>query len=221
MGLLTKKFIVMIVGFMMIAIFLMNGCDRDEDATERPDFREENAIAINADMSVTATMVDNFAEPHYSREELLEMVWEEALGFSHAFGEAAMTIERVSVLQEMVNVVLNFSGREAYAAYHESVMFVGTLAEAIDIGLSFGQPMFDVTDLDRIVDEETIMATARGYVLVTNEHHKLSPLVIETFGRILYVSEGFSRWHDNMSVRTEAGRGDFAYIVFQGSRGWR
>lgn len=210
-----KKKTYLLAGMILLSMILA-GCNKDEDTGETiPEFKSENAIVINNDLSITATLVESFAESYYQRDELLKMVSDEATSYNNAFGAGSLRAEKVETSQDLVNVVMLFSGREAYADYNETVFFVGTIEDALNIGLKMDQVLYDINDPAKTIDNDSLSSMKDTYILITNAHETKAPLTIETFGRISYVSEGIEKWHGRTSARIAGPTGGLVYIIFK------
>jgi hypothetical protein len=195
---------------------LLGGCDvfgpKDEPV---PEFKTENHITVNEDLSVSATLVESFTESYYRPDELLKMVNEEAIAFNEAAGPGSMLAERVEAEQGLVNAVMRFAGREAYARYNEAVFFVGTVDEAINNGLPLNLTLYNINNRDKTIDREGLQALKNTYILITDEHNRIGPLTISVFGKVQYVSGGVERWYDSSSVRVAMPSEGLVYVVFK------
>jgi hypothetical protein len=199
----------------ILGLFL-SGCDllgtKDEPV---PEFKQENHLAVHSDLSISATLVEPFAESYYRPDELLSMINEEAKAFNAEMGAGAMLAERVEAEQGLVNAVMRFAGREAYARYNEAIFFVGTVDEAINNGLLRDQTLFGIGDREKTIDREGLAALKNTYIIVTDEHNRIGPLTISAFGKIQYVSGGVERWYDSYSVRVALPSEGFVFVVFK------
>ncbi|MCL2718482.1 MAG: hypothetical protein FWE14_06845 [Lachnospiraceae bacterium] len=201
----------------LLAIFtvlVMSGC-KNNSSESIPDFKLENAVKVNEDLSITATLVDCFAEDYYDLDELYQMVNREALVFNEKNGAGGLAVEKVTVEDDKVNVALKFSDREAYANYNEAVFFVGTIEAALNIGLKLDQILVDINDPDKTIDQESLVAMKDSFILITNEHRNVGPLTVETFGRISYVSAGIEVWYGRNSVRIDNIKDELIYVLFK------
>ncbi|MCL2051684.1 MAG: hypothetical protein FWG91_08170 [Lachnospiraceae bacterium] len=209
-----RKMKIIYPAFLAILIaFSLTGCNKTEDFV--PDFKLENAIKVNSDLSITATLVDNFSEYYYNVDELYHMINDEVLAFNEKTGTESMTAENVLVEEEIVNAVLKFADREAYALYNEAVFFVGTIEEALNSGLRLNQILHDINDEEKTIDKDDLDAMKDYFILITNEHREIGPLSVEVFGRISYVSNGIAAWHGRNSVMILDVSDELIYILFK------
>ena len=210
----AKNRIIWIVTFVLFTLIL-NGCNKAEDGEEIPDFKNVNALKVNDDLSITKTLVDSFLEDYYRTDELLKMLSEEANTFNLEYGAGSLVAEKVEEQDGLVNVVMKFSGREAYVSYNEAVFFVGTVEVALGNGLRLNQDLVNINDPDKTISNDNLSSMGDTYILITNEHHILSPMTIETFGRISYVTKGIEPWIGRNSVSITAIQDDLIYILFK------
>jgi len=199
----------------MIFTVLLTGCKKEDEYNPIPEFKLENAIKINDDLSITATLVDTFDEDYYRTDELLQMLSEEVFIFNSRNGEGSLLAEKVEEQDGMVNVVIKFDGREAYATYNEAVFFVGTVEAALNSGLRLGKVLTDITNPDKTIDNEALETMKDTYILITNQHREIAPFTVETFGKVSYVSDGIEPWYGRNSVRITAAKDDLIYILFK------
>jgi uncharacterized lipoprotein NlpE involved in copper resistance len=209
---LKKKACLIIM--MVLFLFSLTGCWNQEEINPIPEFKLDNAIAIDEAFSITATLVDSFSESYYRREELLVMVSEEASAFNTQFGAGSMRVEKVETGQDLVNVVINFANQRAYENYFEAVIFIGTIEEALNNGFKL-DVAFNDTSNGETVTLDSFASTRDIKIFITNEHTVKAPLTVETFGKILYVSDGVDKWLGNNSVRIADAVGEFTYVVFK------
>jgi hypothetical protein len=180
-----------------------------------PEFKGENHIAVNDDLSVSATLVETFAEPYYKAGELLAMLGEEASAFNAEAGPGSMMADGVAAEEGMVNARFRFAGPGAYARYNGAVFFAGTIDEAVNEGLLQGQILYNISDREKTIDREGLQALKNTYIIATNEHNRIGPLTMSVFGKVLYVSGGVERWYDSRSVRVALPSEGLVYVVFK------
>ena len=203
---------------LLITVFIslvITGCKKDVAEEPIPDFKEVNAIKVNEDLSISLTLVDTFTEDYYRTDELLKMLSDEASAFNGVNGSGSLVAEKVEEKDGYVNVVMRFSGREAYVAYNEAVFFVGTVEAALNSGLRLNQTLIDITDPEKSITGDDLASMKDTYILITNDHLVLQPLTIETFGRISYVTAGLEPWYGRNSVRITAVKDELIYILFK------
>ena len=199
----------------LVFTVLLIGCNKNSSLAGIPDFKQENAIMVGADLSVTATLVEPFSEYYYKEDELFRMASEEASAFNRKNGDGSLIAEKVEVNEGLANVVFKFSGRESYTAYNEAVLFIGTVEAALNSGLKLEQTLYDISNRSKMIDKDVLAEMKDTYILITNEHQEKGPLTVETFGKILYVSDGIEKWHGQSSVRVDNVSDDLIYILFK------
>ena len=199
----------------LLAIAVMSGCGKANQLGQIPEFKQDNAIKIDDGLGITKTLVDSFTEDYYRAEDLYKMLLEEADSFNSDNGIGSLTAGNVNVEDGIVNVVMKFSGREAYATYNDAVFFVGKVSEALDIGLRLESELVDIRDSSKTLYNEALTALRDNYIIITNEHKELAPFTIETFGKISYVSKGIEPWFGNNSVSIDNINDNLIYIMFK------
>jgi hypothetical protein len=205
--------IILLIAGIIIGLFLV-GCNKKNEESI-PEFKTENAIMISQDFSITATLVESFAETYYRRDELLTMITDEVTAFNAKAGAGSMRTEKVETAQNLVNVVLKFSGWEAYAEYNEFKFFVGTIEDALNNGFELNEYYYNIEDAAKTINGTELSSLRNTYILITNAHELIAPMTVETFGGILYVSEGIEKWVSSNSVRIAGNTGDLIYIIFK------
>jgi len=208
---LCKKIVLLAAAAMLVALFVACG---SSSAGEIPEFRQYDAIIVNEDLSVGAVMVDSFEKEYYRREELMVMVSEEAYAFNGIHDAGAMLLEKIQVEEKAVNVTIRFADADAYTAYNDAFLFVGSLEDAKANGLYPDAPLLDFKNAEKSIEPEAAMELKNAYILITNDHLGKNPLTIETFEHIRYVSEGVTSWMGRNSAIVDGG-GEMVYIIFK------
>ena len=195
------------------ALFGLSGCG--ERGHQDAGLKEETYITVHDDGSVTAVMTDSFAEAYYQPSELENMILEETAAFNEQEGEDSIKLEEVLAEEGIINVIMVFSDSDYYADYMDSVFFTGTVAEAIAAGADLDRPLFDIQDMTSMINGTQIPDTDKAHILITDEPMNIAPVAFETFGRILYVSDGLAADEENNIVRAESRTEELSYIVFE------
>ncbi|MCL2253890.1 MAG: hypothetical protein FWC09_05535 [Lachnospiraceae bacterium] len=208
------KAIFLAVFFLLISL-VMTGCQKDDLRDAVSAFKKDDAIIVNDDLTIIKTLVDTFDESYYLTDELLKMITDEASDFNREHGTGSLTAEKVETEDDLVNVTLRFSDREAYAAYNDAIFFVGTIEEALDHGLKLEQILYDLNDEGKSIDRTGLLDIKDDFIIITNDHKSRQVLTVETFGKVLYVSRGIEKWYGQGSVRIADVGLDLVYVVFK------
>ena len=217
----SKRIICLLILVALAALLV--GCNKEGDLfSQIPEFKQENAIEIKSDLSIVATLVDSFSEDRYRHDELLKTLHDEAAVFNDENGADSLVAEKVDMQDGLVNLVMKFSGREAYVNYYNAaffeepaVFFVGTVEDALNNGLKLEKDLIDISDTSKKLDNEGLAAMKDAFIIIMNEHGEKGPLTVTTFGKVLYVTDGIERWYGERSVRVAGFGSELVYVVFR------
>lgn len=215
---MLRKLLFITVFIMAAAAMSLWGCDG-------ADSKDRTVILVNKNGSITSKIAESFEEAYYRQEELKAMIESEAAEYNAIKGETSIRVEKVKVEEGMTDVVLSFANRECYADYTGSVFFAGTITEALEKGFDLNVTCYDIEDKAKTIQKSEIEQMGKSHILITDEPREISsvleekvlfqPVSFETFGAILYVSEGIVPEKNKNSVRIEARTGKLSYIIFK------
>lgn len=196
------------------ALFWLYGCNNPANQGNTG-LAEETLISVHKDGSVTAIMADSFEEPYYQQSELEKMISEETAAYNEMAGADSIRMEKVESQNGVVNVIMNFTDDTHYADYMDAIFYMGTIAEAAEMGADLDQTLYDFQNMDNTINGTQISDTEKTYILITDETMNHFPVAIETFGKILYVSDGLTDGGDDTVVRAEDRTEALSYIIFE------
>ncbi len=212
----------LITGMMLLYLC---GCNQLMKPESDVALTDETVISIDKDGGITTTMVEKFEASYYQQAELQDMILSEAAAYNAGNGEGSIGVEKIQVENGLVNVIMNFADMECYADYKEVVFFVGTIAEAQEKGFDLNITCHEVDDESKTVSKDQIVEMEKVYILITDEPVGVpsvlaeetiyQPISVETFGKVLYVSDGVVQGRNKNSVRIEAETEGLSYIIFK------
>lgn len=120
------------------AAILMNGCGKLDQV-------EKTTVYVDPDNGrVQEAIVDPYTEEDaYSEKELKTFVEEDAAAWNQEAGEDLVDVSGVKVSKDQVRIHLGYPDSEAYAGYHRTDFFAGTLVQAVEKGYDFSGVFLD------------------------------------------------------------------------------
>lgn len=151
-----------------LCMMLLGGCG----SVALPEEILQPSLAISESGEVTAWIVEDFTQNYYRLEELEGMVREEIADFNMRYQQKGYTasVEKVAMTAEgkKAMVELLFDTTEAYEAYSGSVLFYGTVQEAVLAGFHLDK-QFVEAGKDVKAAQEEILQRRDGHILITND----------------------------------------------------
>lgn len=169
----------------MAAVFVLAGCG----AAKVPEVVDVTSIAISEEGAVTSYLVDSFDKEYYSISDLTAMAVEEAAEYNteNQTGETIpLTVEKVEALtdgSDKVVVTHKYDSTDTFMDYNESVLFYGTVSDAVNAGYKLEVILKNVKD-NTLYTEAQILQNPDKYIVITDEK-----AVIYCPEKIAYVSE--------------------------------
>ncbi len=211
----------------MTALWLC-GCNNlgiKENKDSNTALTNETVISISKEGKITTAMAESFGADYYQQDELQNMILSEAAAYNAEKGEDCIGVEKVQTEKGIVNVIMKFDGAECYADYKETTFFVGTIAEAKEKGLDLNVICHEPGNPEQTIDKAQIEEMEKNYIVITDEPigvpsvldegTSFQPITVETFGKVLYVSEGVVQGKNKNSVRIETEAEGLSYIIFK------
>lgn len=183
--------------FAMVAL-LMCGCG----APKVPDKVDVTSISITEDGGVTSYLVDEFDKDYYNISDLTAMAIGEVADYNtkNQTGEdIPIVVEKVEGMQDgsnKVRVIHKYNKTDTYMDYNGSVLFYGTVKEALDAGYlserggSSSLVLKDVKD-DTLMVKEQLLQDQDRYLVITNEAAR-----VYCPAKVTHVSEGATYMDD-------------------------
>lgn len=183
----------------ILTVLTLAGCGR----AKVPDVMNETSIAIAKDGTVTSYLVEDFDKEYYDISELASMAITEAADYNtqNQTGEMVLvTVDKVEVLEDgsgKVMVTHKYNNSETFTDYNDSVLFYGTVQEAVNAG--YGLDAVKSVKDDTILSEEELVQNAEKHVIITKEKVK-----IYCPEKVTHVSEGAAVVADGSVDATQA-----------------
>jgi len=196
-----KKILVKGLGMFVLIALTMCGCGE----AKVPDKVDVTSIAITEDGAVTSYLVDEFDKEYYNISDLTAMAIGEVADYNtkNQTGEGIpIVVEKVEGMQDGSNKVMvihKYDKTDTYMDYNGSILFYGTVKEALDGGyLSvrggfFNLVLKDVRDNTLLLKEQLLQEQDR-FLVITNEAAR-----VYCPGKVSHVSEG-AVYRDDGSV---------------------
>ena len=153
---------------------LLAGCGQ----TKVPEAVDTTSLAVSDKGRVTSYLVDVFDKDYYVLSELKAMVVGEAAEYNteHQSGEAVpVTVEKVEPVESgggKVLVVQSFDSTETFADYSDSVLFYGTVEDAVKEGYLVREGLKSVKD-GSTLSADMIMESLKSHILITDYKGKI------------------------------------------------
>ena len=163
-----------VMGACVLTGLLLAGCGQ----AKVPEAVDTTSLAVSDKGTVTSYLVDVFDKDYYVLSELKTMVLEEAAEYNtaHQSGESALvTVEKVEPVESgggKVIVVQSFDSAETFADYNDSVLFYGTVADAVKAGYNLTGKLQSVKDGSEL-SGDLITENLQSHLLITDYKAKL------------------------------------------------
>lgn len=169
----NRKFLILCTA----AAVMLGGCGKLDDV-------DRTTVYVDPDNGVVQeAIVEEYTdEDTYSENELETFVEEDAAAYNEKAGEDSVTVSGVKVSGDEVRILLRYTDSGAYAGYHLTDFFAGTLAEAQEEGYDFSGTFLD-TEGTEISAADVLAGHPEYHVVIFEE-----PIQILTDSEVLYVS---------------------------------
>lgn len=142
-----------------------------------PSTVDTTSIVVNGDGTVTSYVVDIFDKDYYSVDELQTMAAEEVAEYNDANATVdtasapAISLEKVELLEDTdkVMVLHQYNSVESYADFNDSVLFYGTIGQAMANGYDLDVDLIKVNGTD-VMDSATLKTNSQKNILITDEN---------------------------------------------------
>ena len=191
---------------------LLAGCGKLDDVDRTTVYVDpENGVVQEA-------IVEEYTdEDTYSENELEAFVQEDAAAYNEEAGADSVTVSGVKVSGDEVRILLRYADSSAYAGYHLTDFFAGTLAEAQEAGYDFS---------GTLLDPEGEATTASDLLSGHPDYHVVifeEPVQILTDSPVLYVSSNVvirsettaEVTEDNVNQEVGVVTSEKAYVIYE------
>ncbi len=170
----------------ILAAFLLAGCGQ----AKVPDKVDVTTLAITGNGAVTSYLVEVFDKEYYDITELTSMAISEAAEYNtqkQSEKTVPVTVDKIEALKDgsqKIVVTYKYDSTDTFSDFNGSVLFYGTVQEALDAGYDFKETLKSVKDGSTMSKEQLLEETER-YVVITDEKAK-----IYCPEKVTYISEG-------------------------------
>ena len=190
-----KKKAVMAAVLMINGMLFLSACAGEEQI--------DNRITIHKDGVVEAHMEESFEQSYYDKDELQQMILQEAADYNRQMGSACISVDKVEVKDGKAMAEMSFQKAGDYAAFNKTLFFVGTPAEASLEGYELN-----------IVLSETL---AKADILAAEQKLLIMSVAEPVYlpGKACYVSENVQVSKDRKSVWLTGEEQEAGYVLYQ------
>lgn len=172
--------------------------------------KEESVVSLLKDGSVASYVKQDFKQDYYDKDELQQRILTDVASYNKEAKEPAISVEKVSVGNNVVTVEMTYAKASDYAAFNGGEFFVGTPREAKEAGYNLNVVLVGAKNEQETVGMSDILAMEKEKLLITDR--------IETVhlnGKAMYKSEGVTVTKDQKTVILEEEPEEVAIIIFQ------
>ena len=190
-------------GFLLIGIlFGMTACSSPagEVGTE---------ISVLKDGSIHMQIAESFDKPYYDKDELQQSILEEAASYNREMGSGNITVEKITVEENVAQVKMNYASAADYAAFNECIFFIGSAQEAVDAGFDLNTVLSGVKDELETIGMSDMLAMTDYRILITDCTDDIT-----LDGKAAYVSDNVFVSKNGKNIVLVA-EGAPAYVMFQ------
>jgi len=170
----------------ILVALLLTGCGQGKV----PDNVDVPTIAVDENGGVTSYLVESFDKEYYDITELTSMAISEAAEYNTGKQngtEVPVIVEKIEELKdgsEKIVVTYKYDSTDTFSDFNHSILFYGTVQEAVDAGYDFDDSLVGVKD-GNIISMEQILADTGKHVVITQEKVK-----IYCPEKVAYISQG-------------------------------
>ena len=161
---------------------------------------EEDAVYVNKDGEIIGAIVEPFDKDYYDGEELETLLDQEVAEYNGENGRNSIEVDSLDVSGGEVKVMMNYATWADYANFNDVEFFAGVLSDIQ--GRSYG---VGVTFLDTSGNTAVSLDEMDGNLRVILLEE---PIVVQTSGKIVYVSDNVSIEGDKLARVQGASAGD-------------
>lgn len=171
---------------------------------------EESSVSLSQDGAVRSTIVENFDKSYYDKDELQQMILEEAVSYNRELGKDAVSVDKVSVENGVARVEMTYADWEAYAAFNDGVFFLGSVLEAQEAGYDLNRVFLSTKDQLVTAGMSDILAMSDVKMLITDMKESV---ILD--GKALYVSSNVKTDRKCKTVSFDEASDNMAYIIYK------
>lgn len=169
-----------------------------------------SSVSMLKDGTVKSAIVEDFDKSYYDKDELQQMILEEAASYNRSAGEKAISVDKVSVENGVARVEITYADSEAYAAFNDGVFFVGSALEAKKEGYDLNKVFVSADDELITAGITDILEISDAKVLITDMKDQLT-----LDGKALYISSNVKTDKKCKTVSFDETSEEMAYIIYK------
>ncbi|MBE5836403.1 hypothetical protein [Butyrivibrio sp.] len=176
-GFIMKRFVGVISAFMLLSCLF--GCGSNEG--------QLTTVALDKNGKITNTIYEDFSEEYYDVTELTQMTENEISSFNAERLTEKITLDAVDKISDgnAVKMVLKFATPTDYAEFNNTVLYYGTVQDALDRGYSISSDLIDENGLK--INSDALEDNKDNHIIITKDRS-----VFITPYNIVYSSNGVS-----------------------------
>lgn len=176
-GFIMKRFVTALSALTLLS-FLM-GCGSEEG--------QLTTVALDKNGKITNTIYEDFGEEYYDVAELTQMTENEISSFNAERLTEKITLDSVDKISDgnAVKMVLKFATPTDYAEFNNTVLYYGTVQDALDRGYSIASDLIDENGLK--INADAVEENKDNHIIITKDRS-----VFFTPYNIVYSSNGVS-----------------------------
>lgn len=150
---------------------------------QNPEKIGSTTVYIKNDGSIEATFVEDFSQPQYDMEELQTMADEEILAYNTKAGEDKVAMTFFEVEGNVAKMQMTFTDDEAYREFNNEIVFVGTVAEALEGGYDLNISLTNPANAEDVIGEHELLAMQDSNIIIVE-----NAVRVRAESKILYMS---------------------------------
>lgn len=200
------KKLISLLALMITGSIFLTGCGVTADA-------DTNTLFIGKDGKITEVSVGDFTGSNYDIDEFEQYV-KDAIDTYDASGAAgSVKLKKVQESEGTAKLVMEYSDYNAYTAFVENDLFLGTVVQGLAAGYDFSADFYAVTEGQ--TDEKT---TEKSDVISHNDYHVVitdSITDVSVNGTICYISGGVTLKDKSTATVTDTAETEVQYIIYK------
>ena len=182
-----------------VCAMILGGCSMKYSA-------EENAVYVNKNGEVVSAIVESFDKEYYDADELQDMLEQSVVEYNAENGKNSIEVDSFKLDNGVLKVIMNYLTWADYSNFNEVQFFAGELSDIQ--GKNYGK---NISFISRDGSETVAFETIEGDYRVVLVEEKI---VVQTAGKIAYVSENMSVEGDKLARLKEDAAG-IGYIIYK------
>lgn len=150
---------------------------------KKPEEIGQTTLYVRNDGSVEATFVEDFSQPHYDMAELQAMAEDEITAYNTATGEQRVEMTFYEVEGNVAKMQIIYASFEDYVSMNNENIFVGTVADALEVGWDLNISLVNPQDAEDVIGEHELLTMQESNIVIVE-----NALRVRTESPFLYIS---------------------------------